>query len=279
MKRAAIITAAVISIGALNLENARASDNSPATQPSHQMVSAGVAAVKTDPGGASITDVRIRSVIASATDAAMNPKGMPDLVSTFRDAQRQSIEKSKTYSEGFGSDLKMHIEAISKDWKKKYGDEFSISTATKIFSPSFAAIQTESPASNNGHRESALVTLRGETHLGGMQVPLICEQGSDWRIDAPAALDAVTLRANLLERLTSVQHNFANWPKSETDAYRLVAHEVMGAVLNRTMHVQASAAVPSETTAINSSAQQTSATVKPVSETTTTHHWYQFWNW
>ena len=106
----------------------------------------------------------------------------------------------------------------------------------------------------------------------------MCEKNNDWKIDVPASLTADKLRDNLVAQLTEIDNQATHWPASETDAYRLVARHVMAAILDKPMlaHVQTSAApLP----AANVAQQSQNANVKPVSATSSSHHWYQFWDW
>jgi len=54
-----------------------------------------------------------------------------------------------------------------------------------------------------------------------------------WKIDVPDSVDARKLYDNLLNHLTMVDDQQAQWPADENDAYRLVSHHVLMAIMDQ----------------------------------------------
>ena len=107
-------------------------------------------------------DAKIQRLITRATKYAMTPKDMARLVSLFPEAQRQSIAKSSTYSEGYGDKLNSRIESISKAWKEKYGSDFAISKeCSQLFEPDVRFNSFGSAGHNNPNLESATAGHQG----------------------------------------------------------------------------------------------------------------------
>ena len=275
MKGPAIIAAAALAVAGFGLAPAHAANGGPTTAPMQVMVKPIGNGMQS--AALMAPDAKIRGIVRNATEYALTPSGMTKLVSLFAPAQQQSIEKSTTYSEGYGEKLNARIESISKAWQQKYGSAFATSNDIELSNKTLASIQTQPPSHNNGNMESARVGINGAKGASNLQVPLVCENGDDWRINVPSSLTAEKLRDNLLSSLTEIDTRSAHWPSNEADAYRLVSHHVLAAVLDQPTpaHAQASA-LPKPAAAV---VQQTSAvTAKPVSATSS-NPWYEFWKW
>ena len=176
MKQAAFIAAATMAVAGFNLLPAHAANGGPTTAPS-PMHTIGTMSNNVSHDAASMTpDAKIQNVIARAAKYAMTPKDMARLVSLFPEAQRQSIAKSSTYSDGYGDKLDSRIESISKAWKQKYGETFTISKANaqNFLSPTFASIHTEALGHNNPNLESAVLAIKdaqGNSTSGAAGLP------------------------------------------------------------------------------------------------------------
>jgi hypothetical protein len=84
---------------------------------------------------------------------------------------------------------------------------------------------------DNG-RDVGLVRVPAGDGLPELTVSLIHEKPDAWRIDIPDHLRAPRLHDNLLNHLTKVAENAANWPADKNEAYRLVSHHVLMALLD-----------------------------------------------
>ena len=67
-----------------------------------------------------------------------------------------------------------------------------------------------------------------------LDVPMIHELPSSWRIDVPDNVDGQMLENHLLNCLTKFDENKANWPSDVNEAYRLATRHVMGAIMQTT---------------------------------------------
>jgi hypothetical protein len=277
MKSVAIFAAASLAVASFGLLPASAA-TPPTTAPSPMSATVKLSGESSHPLISAAPQSEIEKTITRAVDDALTPKDMSKLVSTFASAQQHSISKSSTFSEGYGPQLNGQIKSLSQTWKQKYGDHFDIAKAHDVFSGSFATIKMGSPMTGNAKTESARVTIQSPTGAAKFDVPLVCEGKSDWKINVSNSLTAEKLRDNLVAQLTEVNHNSAHWPASQADAYRMVSHHVLAAITGQPLmkHGQASA-VPAPSNARVVSSQ--SAAVKPVSATSTSNRWYQFWKW
>ena len=81
-------------------------------------------------------------------------------------------------------------------------------------------------------RNVAVVTIPESHGLVAMHLSLLHESVDDWRLDIPDSISGEQIFNNLKTRLTNIGENVANWPASEPEAYRLVAHNVFAAIYN-----------------------------------------------
>jgi len=81
-------------------------------------------------------------------------------------------------------------------------------------------------------RNIATVQVAASHGLPALTVPLIHEFPDRWKIDVPDSYSAEQMHDNLLKHLTMADEQKAQWPSDVNEAYRLVAHHVLMAVLN-----------------------------------------------
>ena len=97
--------------------------------------------------------------------------------------------------------------------------------------------QTPQPAETTARDASdrVIVTLPAAHGLPAVAVPVINEGRvlDGWRIDAPDAVDGPKLRENLLTQLTVANERKDQWPADVNEAYRMVSHHVMLALLDQ----------------------------------------------
>ncbi len=288
MKRFALAPAAAAACGLLVL-GAGAPNVSASSVPTTQMARSDATASDAP---------HIRGAIADLTVDALTSGDMSRLMGRFYRADEQRIEKSSTYSQGYGSKLDGQIKQLSADWKQKYGHDFSTRGVENALNTSMISIQQgqfghdaslaalvdkDSTASEtkqlNSDQEIAEVRFSAANGLTAVRVPLIRESMNRWRVDIPDSLDAAQLRSNLSAQLSALSANYAHWPADENQAYREVAQRVAMAVLNYpSPRLSASTAQPEKSTAVASTVQP--AQVKTVSATSTTpaHSWWKFWS-
>ena len=61
---------------------------------------------------------------------------------------------------------------------------------------------------------------------------MIHEFPGTWKIDIPDSVDGPKLQANLERELTAVKNMKDQWPADQNDAYRLVGHHILMAVMD-----------------------------------------------
>jgi hypothetical protein len=269
MRSAIFVVSASIAAGGIGLVPVMAG-----TTPPSVLLSNSKAA---DVPSAAITSARVESRIADMVGDALTPNAMTKLVSQFDQASRDHIKASATYSEGYGKALDSRIQSINTAWKHAYGSDFAISNAHDLFSSSFATMHFENAGANTNLAASA--TINSAHGLTQIRVPLVEEFGNHLKINAPQTLTAGKLRANLLSELTQVNDQSAHWPKSENDGYRMVAHHVLLAVMDKpsaAAHENLAAPQTEIAPVANPQAAVPQNNSNSVAATPSTH-WWQFW--
>jgi len=201
---------------------------------------------------------RIYTMLGQVTNAALTKGGFNDLVERFNDADRNRIGpyiKDKNNKEKFDV-LDGRIAQFQKDWKAKYNENFKIHKDDLVFGNSmFTVAQGEIgkdavlagerlPAADSSKpvtggdrnldkgRNVAYVTVAASHGLPELKVPLIHELPDVWKIDVPDSVDGKKLYDNLLNHLTMANEHKDQWPSDVNDAYRMVSHHVLMAVLD-----------------------------------------------
>jgi len=212
---------------------------------------------------------RVYTMLGQVTNASLTKGGLNDLVERFNDADRNRIGSffhDKNNKEKLDV-LDGRIAQFQKDWKAKYGDNFKIHKDDVVFGNSmFTVTQGEigkdasvageklPPADNvtkdnlnqpkdaTGNtaadrnlekgRNVAYVTVAAGHDLPELKVPLIHELPDMWKIDVPDDVTGQMLYDNVLKHLTMADEQKDKWPADENEAYRLVAHHVLMAVMN-----------------------------------------------
>jgi hypothetical protein len=81
-------------------------------------------------------------------------------------------------------------------------------------------------------RNVAYVTVAASHILPELKVPLIHELPDMWKIDVPDSVTGQKLYDNLLKHLTMADEQKDQWPSDVNDAYRMVSHHVLMAILD-----------------------------------------------
>jgi len=84
----------------------------------------------------------------------------------------------------------------------------------------------------NPGRNIAVVQVAASHGLPALTVPLIHELPDSWKIDVPDNYTATQMHDNLLKHLTMADDMKDQWPADVNEAYRVVTHHVLMAVLN-----------------------------------------------
>jgi len=212
----------------------------------------------------------IRNTIADATEAAVKKDGFDNLVRRFVDADRDRISKNNLTRADWDK-LNGRIDQFRKDWKAKYNQDFGVDHRELVFNDQFkitegtigeaqpagarmgasdtsgAAANPSAPDTTPGPqadktaggdvnrepgRKVAKFTFPASHNMPDVYVPLIHEFPAAWKIDVPDQLDARKLYDNLLTQLTMIDDHKDMWPTDVNDAYRLVSHHVLMAVMD-----------------------------------------------
>lgn len=86
---------------------------------------------------------------------------------------------------------------------------------------------------NDPGRNTATISVPAAGTTPALTVPLIHEAPDSWKIDVPNTLDGPKLQANLSKHLTMVKDSSAQWPADVNEAYRVVSHHVLMALLDK----------------------------------------------
>lgn len=84
----------------------------------------------------------------------------------------------------------------------------------------------------NPGRNIATVQIAASHGLPALSVPLIHELPDSWKIDVPDNYTVEQMHDNLLKHLTMADEMKDQWPADVNEAYRVVTHHVLMAVLN-----------------------------------------------
>ena len=208
----------------------------------------------------------VRSVLASATSAAITKSGFDDLVERLTTQDRNRIGE---FSEKEFSDLDGRIEQITKAWETKYGTTFNLdrdvlfdglviihegevtdASVAKSHWPVPAQGQSTVPARvNDGSparsdvpstnadylsngQNVAVVQLQPGHMLAGASLSMVHELVDDWRIDVPDNISGPELYNSVKNALTQIGDGSVSWPADETEAYRMIGHRLLLALYN-----------------------------------------------
>jgi hypothetical protein len=196
----------------------------------------------------------IRQVLASATDSALSKSGFDNFVARLTTPDRQRIGD---FADREFADLDGRVDQIRKNWKLKYGNDFSMTDAMldgfvvikegEIANPDVVQKNWPLHAKEAGRTNAVMAPNSADTikylekgrnvavayipvshDLQSVTLSLIQEPGIyDWRIDIPDNLSGQQIMENLKASLTSFGDNVAAWPSDARDAYRMVAHRVI----------------------------------------------------
>jgi hypothetical protein len=201
---------------------------------------------------------RAYSLLGQVTNAALTKGGFNDVIERFNDADRNrlgSYAHDNNNKDKFDI-LDGRIAQFQKDWKAKYNENFKIHKDDVVFGNSmFTVAQGEigkdaqlageripapdptKPVTGGDRnlekgRNIAYVTVAASHGLPELKVPLIHELPDVWKIDVPDSVTGQKLYDNLLKHLTMANEHKDQWPADVNDAYRMVSHHVLTAILD-----------------------------------------------
>jgi hypothetical protein len=97
-----------------------------------------------------------------------------------------------------------------------------------------AAQQQQADQQQNEQRNQATVVIPASHGLPELSIPMVNEGTimDAWRIDAPAHLDGQRLQQNLMQQLQQALQAQQQWPADVNEAYLMVTHHVLVAVMD-----------------------------------------------
>jgi hypothetical protein len=76
-----------------------------------------------------------------------------------------------------------------------------------------------------------MITVMIPPHHNAAEAHLrLKREGNDWKIDLPDSMTREQLTANLSRHLGDIQQQKENWPEQESDAYKMVSHQLLVAL-------------------------------------------------
>jgi hypothetical protein len=86
---------------------------------------------------------------------------------------------------------------------------------------------------NDPGRNVATIQVQSSHGMPALTVPMIHEMPDRWRIDVPNTLTADKLKANVLAHLTAADEMKDQWPGDVNQAYAMIAHHVLMALMDQ----------------------------------------------
>lgn len=211
---------------------------------------------------------RVYTMLGQVSNAALTKGGLDDMMERFVDADRNRLGpwvKDNAHKADLDK-LDGRIAQFNKDWKAKYGHDFKIMKDDVVFgNPNFtvalgeigkdaelagkklppaedirpgdlnkpkdAAGNTAADRNLEKGRNVAYVTVAKSHDMPELKVPLIHELPDNWKIDVPDNIDGQKLFDNVLKHLTMANEQKDKWPADENEAYRMVSHHILMAII------------------------------------------------
>lgn len=174
-------------------------------------------------GAADLT--KIYGVLGNVAEDAMDKGNFDKLVSNLSAPDQDRI--GKQFANQTFADLDGRIDALQKDFKAKYNDNFGLNDS-KVFE-NWAKVQK---TGEDADKTMANVMLPASHGLPELTIPIVKDHQA-WRIDAPDQVTGEQLKQNLLNHLTEVGNMKDQWPADKLGAQRAFVHHVMMAVMNK----------------------------------------------
>jgi len=205
---------------------------------------------------------RVYTMLGQLTNDALTKGDFKKVAGKFNDADEKRVDawaKDNNNKDKLDA-LDGRIAQFQGDWKNKYKSDFKIAKDDVVFGNAMFTIEQgeigrdaqlageKLPPADSSHpvtggdknlekgRNVAYLTVAASHGLPELKVPLIHELPDAWKIDVPDSVDGKKLYDNLLTRLTALDEQKDKWPDDVNDAYRLVTHQILMAVLDVDNH-------------------------------------------
>jgi hypothetical protein len=162
----------------------------------------------------------IMNTLGSTVDAVIAKDGRTALPGYLAEADRARIGDLTQNPE-----LEQHLSKIRDLWTAKYNGIFNLRDPQRVFKD--AKVVT---SAQNEHKMAQL-TIPASGDLGAVTLNFANEGRviETWKLDLPDTLTKDDLQAALLKQVKLVEQNAPKWPSDESQAYRLVAQQLLEA--------------------------------------------------
>jgi hypothetical protein len=174
-------------------------------------------------GAADLT--KIYGVLGNVAEDAMDKGNFDKLVSNLAAPDQDRV--GKQFANQTFADLDGRIDALQKDFKAKYNDNFSLNDS-KVFE-NWAKVQKTGESAD---KTMVNVMLPASHGLPELTIPMV-KDNQAFRIDVPDQVAGEQLKQNLMNHLTEVGNMKDQWPANKLDAQRAFVHHIMMAVMNK----------------------------------------------
>ena len=170
----------------------------------------------------------VRKAVDGAVSNALDKNNWNDMAGYFT-----AVDKGRVSGDA-KPDLATYNTTVDKFrelWKSKYGAAFSSMNADEIYNTQMVSIMGGPGVVGDVKNSNATATIAAGHEMLEVRIPLVAESGK-WRIDIPDDVSNQQLHDNLNKAISDLSANSAKWPDDKNEAYRLIAHRILMAVMN-----------------------------------------------
>lgn len=194
----------------------------------------------------------ITGVLATVTEAAIQPGGIATIVYHLSEEDRERLEWEMDFDRVTETETSL-TRAFKEIWANQYGGDFEIAEQQRLLDrralevaegdifaswpmdpvPQFQAtpsgevlVRTRELSLQRGKRV-AVAVLPAEEGASEVLVSFVREYPNRWKIDIPDDVTAQQLRDNLQNLVSSMVADLDYWPDRERDAYRMLTRRVV----------------------------------------------------
>jgi len=162
----------------------------------------------------------IMNVLAATVDAVVAKDGRTALPGYLSEPDRARLGDLTQNPE-----LEQHLSKIRELWTAKFNGIFNLRDPQSIFKD--AKVVT----SSQNERKMAQFTIPASGELGAVTLNFANEGKviERWKLDLPDTMTKDDFQAALLRQVKLVEQNAPKWPSDESQAYRMVAQQILEA--------------------------------------------------
>jgi len=166
----------------------------------------------------------VRNAVEGIVTNALDRNNWGAMTDFFTKADKERLTNTKPDT----ADLDAVITRVKQAWHDKYNDNFSVMSADQVYNQSFLNL---SHGAAGDATQTASASIAASHGMPALNLTTVAE-GGKWKIDVPDTVDGKRLHDNLLKALSDLHANAATWPADKTQAYQLITHRILMAVLN-----------------------------------------------